>query len=556
MTNTTEDNELAKSLVYFVSRRGSSNYWATLINGCTKVYLQDKGTLSVGVTENWKYVLTCHVPFFEACSPKMKLLGLVHEAGHIALNHLPRLFKLLSSCTDPFVRRAVLTTFNWAADFATNDSIVRYEPGFKECHRPRGADENVGEFTFLLPEEWDLPAGKSMEEYIVLMLKDLPKIKKKAEKLLEKLLKDLEEKGEGSISFGEGEEESEDEGEGEDGGSGSGEDEGDGEGEGASPSAPKKKKKPAGTASVPGLPDRLLEEAFNSPETFEKLQELFDRLNGGAHADWNKVAENMTPEEAVSAGSKLKNHARQLAKSAMDGARKSRGYLPGHAQSIIDELLKAEQLPWDLFLRDVIQSAITARVSEEMASPNLSLINEDYIEPWPGQVLEFAYNITWMTDTSGSMSDVEYARACAAFNGLLGQNKAIRVTYCECDAAMQKEVAVTNIEPLSDEYLAEAKVRRGRGGTVYTPFFRRVVGADSPSDWVPGAPRLEDKHPKPDLIVVVTDGGVGINGECFPWYRPDCPIVWLVTPGNEPVAGMDDVPPDRVVQMFKMAKED
>ena len=533
MSDSSQENALSKSLVYFVSRRGANNFWAQVINGTTKVFTNDDGTLAVSLAPNYRYVLTCHLPFFEACSPKMKLLVLVHECGHIVHSHIPRLFKMMANCTDPMVRTAVMSVFNWAADFATNDTLVRLEPGFNEVHKIR--DSNTGEFTFLLPEEWGLPRGKSMEEYVALMLKDLPKFRQRVERMLQDLAKNIE--------------------------NGGGEDEGDGggsavlgpDGEPARGSGGKKRSR---IESVPGLPERLIQQAISEPETFEMLQKAFDKISGKAHSQWNKKAEEMTPEEAISASTRMQKHAKQLVKSASERVQRDRGSLPGGAQALIDKLMEPERLPWDLFLRDIIQGAISARVQEEMASPNLALINEDYIEPWPGQTLEFGFNITWMTDTSGSMGDAEYARACAALNSLLAVNKSVHVTYVECDANVQKEVKVNNVEPPDDKYLAELRMRRGYGGTSYAPFFRRVLGADRPTDWMPKAPRLDEAHPKPDLIVICTDGGVLLQGECFPQYRPNCPIIWLLMPNCYAPSGMDNVAPNRLIEMFRIKEED
>ena len=534
MAYANDENELSKSLVYWVSRRGAGNYWAILINGCQKVYTNDEGTMSVQLTHNWRYILTCHLPFFEKCSPAMRLLVLVHEAAHIALNHVPRLFKMMANCTDPFVRTAILSVFNFAAGFAANDAIVRLEPKFKDVHRPKGAGEDVGEWTFLLPEEFGLPTGKTMEEYMVLMLKDLPEFKKQIEEMIKDLIERIE-KGEGP---GEPQE---------------------GEGEGdvlKSPFGKGGKARGRGLPStVPGLPGDLIQHAINQPETFDMLQKAFDKLSGKAHKQWNDKAESMTPEEAISAGNKMKKHAQGLARSANERVQRNRGFMAGNVQRIIDALLEPEQIPWDAFLKDIIQGAISARVIEEMVSPNLALINEDYMEPWPGQTLEFGFNITWMTDTSGSMGDDEYARACACINSLLSVNKSVFVTYVECDAALQKEVKVTNVEPPSDEYLKELQNRRGHGGTNYTPFFKRVAGADAPSDWVAGCPRLEEAHPRPDLMVICTDGGVGLVGECFPQFQPQCPIVWLLMPGCHPCEGMDNIAPNRLIEMFTMKEE-
>lgn len=535
MTITTDENELAKSLVYWVSRRGTANYWATLINGCSKQYQNSEGTMSVQLTDKWRYLLTCHMPFFEACTPHVRLLVLVHEAAHIALNHIPRLFRLLANCTDPIVRTAIMSTFNFAADFAANDAIVRLEPHFKDCHlpvKPETFEEvatatlkqgTIDKWPFLMPEDWGLPTGKSMEEYFVLLLEDLPKFKQMMQQMMDSLQSQLKELADS---------------------------------EGDIVTSPFRGGGRGLPNRMPGLPDNLIQQAINDPSMFEIMQKIFDKLTGNAHKQWNEKAEKMTPGEAISAGNKMKNHAKSLARSANERMAKGRGYLPGHLQKIIDALLEPEQLPWDIYLKDIIQGAISARVQEEMASPNLSLINEDYLEPWPGQILEFGFNITWMTDTSGSMHDDEYARACACLNSLLASNKSIYVTYVECDAQIQKEMKVNNISPPEKKNASELITRRGYGGTIYTPFFKRVAGVDEPRDWEEGAPRLDEAHPRPDLIVIYTDGGVGLMGECFPKYQPACPIIWLLAPNCHPVPGMDNVAPNRLVEMFKMREED
>ena len=153
------------------------------------------------------------------------------------------------------------------------------------------------------------------------------------------------------------------------------------------------------------------------------------------------------------------------------------------------------------------------------------------------------------------MGDAEYARACAALNGLLAINKNVKVTYVECDANVQKEVEVSNIEPPDDKYLAELRNRRGYGGTSYAPFFKRVLGLDEKGDWMDGAPKIEDGHPAPDLIVICTDGGVYLQNECFPRFQPKVPIIWLLMPGCHAPAGMDNVPPNRLGEMFRIREE-
>ena len=507
-----EENALQHSLVYLVSRRGAGNFWCTILNGMDKRFTNEEGTLAVQLTHNFRYMLTVHLPYFESCSPALQQLDLVHEAAHVCLNHLPRLFKLLSNATDPLIRTALRSVFNVAADIAANDSIVRLEKDFEKM--------NAGPSPFLLPETFGFPCGKTMEQYMQLLLPEAMKV-----------LKKLQQMAAGGPS----------------------------KGKGTGASSGPQVTSPFGSGSgrihppshIPGLPDNIIQQAIETPELFQALQEAFDVLTGSKHTSWNARAETLSPEEVISANAKMKKHAQALVRTAKAH---SRGYLPGNAEKIVTDLLRVEQIPWDLFLRDVIQGAIAARICDAMCMPNLALINEDYLEPWPGQTLEFGYNITWMVDTSGSMGDKEYARACACVNSLLAVNKDIHMTYCECDAAMQKEVQVSNVEPPSAVYLEEINRRRGRGGTVYTPFFKCVAGVDEPTDWMPDAPRLKDKHPLPDLIVVCTDGGVSL--ECFPQLRPHCGIIWLVMPGCSPCEGMENVAPDRVVQMETLVEEE
>ena len=261
----------------------------------------------------------------------------------------------------------------------------------------------------------------------------------------------------------------------------------------------------------------------------------------------------MTQEEALSAANEMKRHARRLVKSAHQQTILSRGRVPSDIENLVTSLTEPEQIPWHWLLDDLLATHINSRVVEEMVMPNIALLNLDDVEPWPGTALDFAFNITWMTDTSGSMADREYARACNCMNGLMAIHKNIKLTYVECDAALHKELVTDNIQPPEGEELEKWHTRHGYGGTVYVPFFKRVLGLDTPSDW--SIPRPMDPMTKPDLIVVVTDGGVGIIPECFPQYRPDCPIIWLITPGMRAVPGMENTSPDRVINMFELRGE-
>jgi len=570
-TAATESTELSRSLVYLVSPRGGDNYWARVINGTDKVYLDTEGTLSVSIAKNGRYVLTCHNPFFEGCSVPMRKLAVIHEAGHLALRHLERVTRLLTTQADPLVRKTIQTIYNYALDFAVNDSILRKEPEFVQVHRPRGTDK--GEFTFLLPEEFGYPKGLSVEEYVRLMLKDIDHARQVMREILECTQGDGDESkgGAGAESGGGrgGESESDSDPEGRSGTGGEG-----GESSSEKPnstsgsgdqknksSSERRRGKGGGKAPTesdvedPSLPPGLGEVARSDSESVDELQEMFDELNHENHDAWQDQLDNMSREEALSMANRMKAHARQLVRGAHEQTKRSRGFVPAEIEKMVERLLEADQTPWDWLLDDQLASSVASKVEEAMVMPNLSFINEDHLEPWPGLALNFAFNITWIDDISGSVSSPEHARACRCVNSLMASNKNVKLTYMQVDAALHLEEATDNLQSPDPEKLKEMLARRGAGGTVYTPAFKRILNVDTPSDWVRPELKPREPHPKPDLVIVTTDGGVRIEGECFPVYHPGCPIIWLVLPGNRPAPGMNDSAPDRVIEMFNIKSE-
>lgn len=528
--------ELSRSIVYFVAPRGGNNYFARVINGCDKVSTPNIKTCRVSVTPNGRWILEYDDEWILKKSIAMRKLVLVHEAGHLIQRHIERYFKLLSTVTDEQVRVALEAVYNIAMDLADNDTIVRHEKEFEECVKS-------GEFDGLLPENLKLPRGKSFEEYTALVISQAKQIGEALQQMAERKGQG---KGQGQSKSGQGKGEPNAKSKGGAGGQSDEEyDEGDELEDGSSMKGPDQEE---------DLPAGLAEAAKKNPKLFNQILQNFHKITNDTHKHWNEIGRALTAEEAISLTNKLKNHARQLVRSAHEQTIRARGFVPGYAKGLIDALLAAEQIPWTWLFRDEIQGKISSKVVEAMATPNVSLINEMSMEPWPGYMLEQEFNVIWFTDTSGSMCDKEYARACTEMNHLLNINKNIRVRIIQCDAMIQHEEEVDNIQP--PDTGAEAKKRYGYGGTVYTPGFKRILGVDERHDWAPDAweSKCQDPPPKADLLVVYTDGGVVIEGEVFPQYHPGCPILWLLAPNCHPVPGMSNAPPDRVIEMYDMGE--
>lgn len=609
-----EDTELSRSLVYLVSTRGGDNYWARVINACTKIYTPGEGTLSVQFTPKGHYILRCNTTLFDTWSAGMKKLALIHEAGHVALRHIERLVRVMSDVTDDVVKAAIIAVFNYAGDFVVNDAILRKEPEFAKCHIPRkeaelrarhGKTKGKGEWTFLLPEEYGFPAGLAMEEYLGLLLKNIEKFAKEVNKEWKRqAMEDLNgepdpekreqkkeeweqkigeklpdphapdttpEDGESQEGDGNPQPGPSDDGDGQDGQDGEGQEGGSGppggQGAGQGQGRPGQSGKGRGQKgqgqgegeriSGDGLADAIRGVARDDPGLFKRMLEAFHDLTARNHERWNEDAKGMYGEEGRSLADRLKRQAKGIVRRAHNETKRDRGTVPAWIEALVKQLLEDEETPWDLIFMDVVGSSISSKIIEEIAMPNPNLINEMWVEPWPGYSMDFAYNIIWLDDTSGSMGDNEYARGCARMNQLLEQNRQVKVWRVQGDAAIQKvHKEVSNIQPPTEEELAEFNIRHGRGGTSYRPFFKYVAGRDEPHDWIHPEVKPEDPLPKPDLIIVVTDGGVQIEGECFPEYRPSCPIVWLLMPGCVAPPGMNNTAPDKLIKMFHIKDED
>ena len=481
-----------------------------LLNGCDKIPTEACPTLSVHIADSGRFVLSYNPKFCSSISAKKLKLALVHEAGHIALRHQERLFRLLAQVgNNPAMKQAILAVFNIAADVAVNDTIVRREKEFIHCWTNKELD-------WFFPETFtpQLPAGKSFEDYVNL----LAKVAKQVAKTMKKAACDrCGAPSEGSSGYP--------------GETGEGDDD-------------------PGETEL----DSSVSELAKDPVLVQAIIDGFAKISGHAHDKWVEQAMNASADEAVAMADRLKRHTKQLARSAYEQSAKSRGSVPGYIKGLIKGLLRDDQVPWYWFFASVLQDQVSSKITESMSMPNVSTINDMDIEPWPGYSLDKAFNVIFVVDTSGSMSDKEVQRGFALFNSLMASDTSIHARFLQCDANIQAEVETSNyagpIESDADSY------RYGYGGTTYVPAFKRILGIDGPEDWMKAAVRCDDVPSKPNLVIVVTDGYVQIEDELLPKYHPGCPIIWLVTPhGTTSTAGMSASAPDFVIHMKDMVEE-
>jgi predicted metal-dependent peptidase len=523
------------------------NFFVRVINACNIEYDETRPTLSVRLNMAQQYVLSINRNFFYDLSGPMKKLVLVHEAGHIVQRHIERGLNLYARYPEEEYRIALRAVMNIAMDLAVNDQIVRLEPEFERC---------IKEFPWILPENYKLPRNLSFEAYLALLMQDPHKYftPKTGCDCGESHDSEEEQNGGEKDQHGQPADQNSDEsdvpGNAGDGGDSDESDDEDDDGNGgrAPPkqSGPGRGKPTSGTSKkikIPSLDEGLAKNAKAHKPLFERMAKKFDEEHGG-HDPLHDLVDGLTAEQAMALGTKIRRQTKVLIGRVVETTRKLRGFIPSHVQADIDQILTEEVVPWHHVLNDVIASQIGGKLRETMASPDLTLLELDHVEPFPGTTLDPKFTIGWLMDCSGSVSGPEFGKAVSVMNHLMAQNAAVECYYIECDARIQFEELTKQLE-----YDPTTRKRHGHGGTVYVPAFRRFLNRATQEDY-DGFKMPEAAVPKIDLLVVATDGGVVIRGECFPDLHPGCPILWLVSEHGSAPHGIDDVPPDRIIKVF------
>ena len=210
---------------------------------------------------------------------------------------------------------------------------------------------------------------------------------------------------------------------------------------------------------------------------------------GEPRADWELPADDVA---APALGSADASMTRRLVAQAVreHGARRSRGHLPAGWQRWADQTLAGPTIPW----RRVLAAAVRRAIAHVAGC-------HDYSYSRPGRrripriitpaMRRPQVTVAVVIDTSGSMGQSELKAALAEVKGVIraagiGSNG---LTVLACDAAVG---ARTRVRRVDDVQLV------GGGGT----------------DMRVGIAAAESSRPRPDVVVVLTDG-------CTPW--PDRP---------------------------------
>jgi len=227
---------------------------------------------------------------------------------------------------------------------------------------------------------------------------------------------------------------------------------------------------------------------------------------------------------------------RQLIKDAIEQTKRSRGTVPHHLQSILEEMTAEPKAPWHQIFRGYLKTALSSKLAESSAYPNpalFHLVEEDGIEPYTGYQKEFTFNMAILIDSSGSISADDYSQFMGEIQGIAKAEPGATALLVYFDAAVQKVETLTLAPDTLDH-----PYRYSHGGTDFRPPFQYILGVDARCD-----ASMEDQVPirkRWDVVVMLTDGEAPIEspgGPC-PDLLPPCPVIWALVGRGQPHPAM------------------
>jgi predicted metal-dependent peptidase len=200
----------------------------------------------------------------------------------------------------------------------------------------------------------------------------------------------------------------------------------------------------------------------------------------------------------------LERMRKQVAEEVRKEAEKGRGTIPGGLRRWAEEYLKPPTIPWRQKLARAVRGAIAYRPGAVDLHYTAPSRRQAGIGFGPGKPILPALRapiprVSVIVDTSGSMGAGELNTAISETRGVLDACGA-NVQFCACDAAVHTLQKVRT-------WKEAVSLLKGGGGTDFRPAFEAVV----------------KDHPKPDVVIFITDG----MGPA-PEEPPPCKVIWVL----------------------------
>lgn len=509
LIETTGKTIISENLQWAVSTRGGNNFLGRVLNGCRFIPQKKLGTAGVMIGKTGHNVFVYDPEWLVSLPRAKQILVFFHEGAHLALNHVGRFLRLRKLVNNDYRYARRHMVLNVAADMAVNDTALRV---FVEQKSQIFKDEMK---SMILPEERNYPREESFEHYAHLLFDDLAKhgwAPDDIEDVIDDIKKRLQQQTEKEPS-GEGQ-------------SGEGQ-----SGEGQSQQAS------GGPEKSPPKDDGTPKSGYGpyDPMQDPKLPDWFKGLLARQHAplDISEIWDKLTESEMERALDNAQREGKKLVQQALEQTRKQRGLIPQALEHYLEEFLTPPTVPWEHLFRGMLRSSISSKLIESTVMPNIALFPslEDGLEPYPGLQKEVGIHIYICVDSSGSVSNDEYLKFMSEIQGILQTDTMAKAYLIIFDSAIQYEQEFGE----DDEIQTPGQHGLNRycaGGTDFCPPLRRICGVDTEEDWEKDVEGLDKKLPKPDLVVMFTDGEAPIESPHgpVPDLLPACPLIWALTP--------------------------
>jgi predicted metal-dependent peptidase len=409
---------LPEILAFLQTGRGGGNpFFPTIINALKKIETPGMGTAGVSVTPEGKMVLRYDPQLVEDLEFRELQLVMIHEVYHLALNHIPRLMRLIEGHEGLELKR-IMRVANIAMDYAVNSLMVQAKEATVQDFKTLGPEvDGKHKYAGVYPTDADLPPFQTFEWYFLRIMENLPQF-----------VRVIIERRPGCAGEGEGEGS---------GGGGGGENEGE-NGEGS------------GDKTLRALEDYIKR---NSPTS--NLDDLEEALK------------EMTADQISDLANQVEREAKKAVGKAVEAARKSRGTVPGNLQESVNELLKDKEIPWQRLLSAWISNALRKDRERSKRRPKRRSMDDARMSAYPGKIGHDQYTLVYAIDTSGSMGGVELAEVMSELQNLQKAQRGIKIHVLEADTEIHHEYEVGFSDKPSFDI-------HGRGGTDFNCVFRRL----------------------------------------------------------------------------------
>jgi predicted metal-dependent peptidase len=213
----------------------------------------------------------------------------------------------------------------------------------------------------------------------------------------------------------------------------------------------------------------------------------------------------MLPDDAGSSKEQVDRVRAQTAQAIVEEGQRGIGKYGSDAVRWAEATVAPAKVPWHKVLAKAVRGEVAARaggggVSYRAPARRQASIGYGSGKPvFPANRAVVPEVQVWV-DTSGSVGSKELAAACAEIGGVMKSLQA-RITVGSCDAQVHALQKVKNLSEVP-------ALLKGGGGTDFRPLFRAA----------------EESKPKPDIVIVLTDGMATL-----PQQPPaDMRVIWVL----------------------------